>query len=90
MEVRIIVVDDFVHLPQIKVVCLQPPQRLLQLLHRDLAVASVGTHFRHQEHFVAPAAERLAHPFFAPAVVVFPGVERQASIDGFMHDAHRL
>src|ERR1700688_3927919 len=52
----------------------QALQGLLQLLHGDFLISAVGANLAHQENFIAPALQTKSHPFFAPVVVVFPGV----------------
>jgi glyoxylase-like metal-dependent hydrolase (beta-lactamase superfamily II) len=86
---RLIVERDFVDLPEIQVVRAQPPERVLELAHGDLAVAPVRADLRHQERLLATAGEGLAHSLFAHAVVVVPRVveERDARVDGLVHQA---
>jgi len=86
MARRLVVEHHLVDLPQVEVVRLQPLQRLLQLLHRDLAVTPVGADLGHQEDLVAPVVDGFAHPGLALALVVVPGVvqKRDARVDGRM------
>src|SRR4029077_3270818 len=49
MQVRVILVDDFVNLPEVQMVGSQPLQRFLELLHGDLLVAPVCANFGHQK-----------------------------------------
>ena len=67
---------------------LQALQRLVELPQADLLVAAVRADLGHQEDLVAPALEGLAHPLFALAVVVLPGVveEVDAGIDRLVND----
>jgi len=81
-----------VNLPQVEVVGLESPQRLLELPHRDRGVAAVGADLGHEEHAVAAVRNRPAHALFADAVVVLPGVvhERHAGVDRLVHDPNGL
>ena len=51
----IVVVDDFVDLPEIEMIGLQPAQRFFQLLHGDVFAAAVGADLGHEERLVALA-----------------------------------
>jgi hypothetical protein len=84
----IVKVDTLVNLPQVQMVRAQALERFFQLLHRYLFVTPVGTHFGHQEDFVAAALQGAAHPVFAPMIVVFPGIvaEVDPGIHGFVDD----
>jgi hypothetical protein len=81
-----------VDLPEVEVVRPQPPERFLQLPHAGLAVPSVGADLGHQEDLVAPALQRLPHPFLAAAAVVLPGVveESHARVHRFVDEPDRL
>jgi len=87
-SVGIILKNDAVNLPEIEVVGLQPPQRLLELPHRSPGIAAVRADLGHQEHAVATILDRLPHPHLALAVVILPRVveERDAGIDRGVHD----
>ena len=80
----IVVVDDFVDLPEIEMIGLQAAQGFFEHLHGDVFVAAVGADFGHEEGLVAFAFQGDAEFFFADAVVVFPGVveEVDAGVDG--------
>ena len=78
VQVRVVVVDAFMHLPEVEAVGVQPPQRLFELAHRLALAASVRAHLGHQEDAVAPIAYRLAHHHFRTAVVVLPRVVHEA------------
>ena len=82
----VVVEGDAVDLPEVEMVGLQAPQRLLQHLHGQFLAAAVRANLGHQEDFVAPALEAAAHPVFRLAVVVFPAVveERDARVDGLV------
>jgi hypothetical protein len=86
-----VVEDHLVNLPEIETIRAQAPQRIFQLPHRDLAVASVRADLGHEEDAVAAIGDGHAHPLFAQAVVVVPGVveERDAVVDRGVHQAHR-
>ena len=90
MALGVVVVDALVDLPQVQVVGSQPPQRLVELAHRDPRVAAVRADLRHQEHRVAAIGNRASHPLFALAPVIFPGIveEVNAGVYCFVHDAH--
>ena len=79
------------NLPQIQVIGLQPPQRLLQHLHREILIAAVGADLGHQEHAVAPALQRFAHPVFGLAAMIFPAVveEVDPAVDRLVDDPDR-
>jgi len=82
-ELRVVVVDDAVDLPQVEVIGPEPSKRLLEHAEGELAAAPVRADLRHQENLVAPPLERLAQPVLGLAVVVLPAVveERDAGID---------
>jgi hypothetical protein len=89
---RLVVEDHLVDLPEIQVIGLQAAQRLFQLFHGRARVAPVHAGLRHQKDLVAAAGEGLAHPCFAHALVVVPGVvhERDAAVDSGMDEPSRL
>ena len=88
-SVRVVIVDDFVDLPDVQMIRAQSYERLFELAHGDFFIAAVGAELGHQDDFVAAAHERFAHALFAEALMVFPGVveEVDAAIDGFVDDA---
>ena len=88
----IVVVDALVNLPEVEIIGPQPPQRLLELPHRDFRVAAVRADLRHQEDRVAAIVDRATHPLFALAFVIFPGVVEKvdARVDRGVDDPHRL
>ena len=92
VQIGIVVVDDFVNLPQIEMIGLETFQRFFELPHGHLFIAAMRADLGHQKHFVAFAGQRLAHPFLAAMVVVFPGVveEVDAGVDGFVDDLRWL
>jgi hypothetical protein len=81
-----------VDLPEVEVVGLQAPERLLELADRGLAIAAVRADLGHQEDLVAAAAERFAHEGLAASLVVLPRVvhERDAGVHGLLHEADGL
>jgi hypothetical protein len=83
---RVVVEAHVVDLPQVQVVSLQPPQGLVEHLHRQPGAAAVRADLRHQEHLVALAAQRPAEPVLGAAVPVLPAVveERDAGVDGLV------
>jgi hypothetical protein len=89
MPLGVVVVRALVDLPEIQIFGLQASQRLLELAHRRLSVPPVRAHLGHQKHAPAPILDRLAHPHFALAVVVFPRIveEGDAAVDGRVHEA---
>ena len=92
VQVGVVVVDDFVNLPEVEVVGLQSPQRLFELAQRRPSVAPVRADLRHQENFFAPPTERLAHQLLAVAFVVLPRVvhEGEARVNRLVRDADGL
>ncbi len=90
--VGIVVVDDLMKLPEVEMIGTQPPQAVFQVLLGVLggAAAALG----HEEDLVAAIAlrERLAHAFFADAVVIIPGVvkKRDSLIDGPLDEPNTL
>ena len=90
MQVRVVFIDDLVNLPEIQVVCPQPLQRFLELLHCDLFASPVSADLGHQEDFVAPALQGAPHPVLAAVVVVLPGVveESHACVHRLLNYAH--
>ena len=87
--------QDLVHLPEVQVIGLQPPQGILQhgqgLLLGFLPLV-VGADLGHQEHLVALALHGDAHPFLGAPFGVLPGIveEGDAHINGGMDDAGGL
>jgi hypothetical protein len=76
---RIALVRHLMHLPQVEVVGLESPERLLELPHGDLRIAPVGADLGHQEDLFPPSLrERLPHADFAHAVMVFPRIVHEA------------
>src|SRR5579884_4089175 len=75
----------------IEVIGFQAAQRFFELLHGDFFIPAVGAHFGHEHHVVALALERVSDPFFALAVVIFPGVveEVDAGIERAIDDLFR-
>src|SRR5438552_12811020 len=92
VQLRVVLVDDLVDLPEVEMIRSQPRQRVVELTHRDLPVAAVRTHLGHQEDLVAPALQRVPQPLLAPAVVVLPGVveECQARVDRLVDEGDRV
>src|SRR5687768_6678610 len=92
MALGIVVERQLVHRPEIEVVGLQTPQRLLELVHPDLRIAPMRAHLRHEEDPIPAANEGPAHALLALSLVILPGVvhERDAGIDGFMDDPRRV
>jgi hypothetical protein len=78
------------NLPEIEVVGLQSPQRLLQHFGGEPRFATMRTHLCHQKDFVAPALEALPHPIFRFPTMVFPAVveERDPAIHGFLDNSN--
>ena len=76
-KIGIVVVNHFVDLPNVEVIGFQTPQRLFQHLHRYLFVAAMSADLRHQDSFVAAAAERLAKPFFTLPVVILHALSKK-------------
>src|SRR3972149_6308700 len=68
--VGIVVVVDFVELPQIDMVALQPAQAVVKMLLGGLAIPPAI--LRHQEHPITPSDKRVAHQFLAAAIVIIP------------------
>jgi hypothetical protein len=83
---------DFVELPEVQIVGLQPPQAVFQMLLGApvVAVAALG----HEKHLLPAAAvgQCLAHHLFAAPVVIIPSVIKEGHpfVDGFVHDPDRL
>jgi hypothetical protein len=75
-ELRVVVEDDAMDLPDVEVVRTKSAQRLLEHLHGKSPVAAVGAYLGHQDDLVAPPARRQSapQPFLAAAVVVLPAV----------------
>jgi hypothetical protein len=92
VTIGIVVVGAFVHLPQVEMVGLQPPERVFELAHRDLRIPSVGADLGHQEHAIATISDRGAHPDLAFVLVVFPRVveESHARVNRSVHHANAL
>jgi hypothetical protein len=80
-----------VDLPEVQIVRPETPQRVLELPHRDLAVAAVRAYLRHQEHAIAAIRDGLTHARLAQAVAVVPGVveEGDTRINRRVRQAHR-
>src|SRR5207245_10250932 len=57
-QLGIVVVDDAVDLPQVQVIGLQPPQRLLEHLQCELPAPAVCTDLGHQYNLVAASPVR--------------------------------
>ena len=89
---RIVIVDAFVHLPEVEIIRSQPSQRLLELPHRHFRVAPVRADLRHQENRFTTIFDRATHPLFAFAVVIFPGVVQEVDtrIDRGVNNPHRF
>lgn len=89
---RVVVVNAFMHLPQVNVIGFKATQRIFKLFHRNLFVALVCADLRHQEYFVASPDESLAHVLFALTLVVLPSVvhEVDAGVSRFLNDAKRF
>src|SRR5262245_1212090 len=70
----------------------KPAKRLLELTHRHFGVPTVRAGLRHQEHTLSAVRDGPAHPAFAFAVVVLPGVveEVHAGVDRRVDDADCL
>ena len=73
------IVLELVDHPKVEVVGLQPPQRLLEHLHRPLAPPArqrvpVRANLRHQENLVPRPLERMPHPLLRAPAVVVPGI----------------
>ena len=92
MQLRVVVIDDFMDLPEVQLVPLQPLQRPFQLLYRYFLVTTMGAYLGHEEDFVAPSGERAGQPVLGLAGVILPpGVEEVDSIvDGLVDDVHDL
>jgi hypothetical protein len=92
MPFGIVLVRALMDLPQIEVVGVQPSKRLLELALRHVGVSTVRADLRHQEHTLPAVLNGPAHPAFAFAVVVFPGVVKKvhAGVDRRVDDADRL
>src|ERR1700730_2309400 len=73
-QVRVVVIHNFMDLPQVQMIGLQAPQRLFQLIHGDVFTASVRAHLRHHKRLVAFTFQCHSQAFFAHAVMVFPAV----------------
>jgi hypothetical protein len=88
-EVRVVLEDHAVSLPEVEVVGLQAVERLLEHLQSQRPIAAMRANPGHQENLVAFAAKRGAHPAFRLAAVVFPAVVKEgyAAIDGRVRDA---
>src|ERR1051325_5168792 len=73
-------------------VCLQTSERLFELPQRGLLVAAVRADLRHEEDFIPPAFERLAHQLLAAALVILPSVvhEIQPGVNRLVDYAQRL
>ena len=71
---------------------LQPAQRLVEHLHRQIRAAAVGADLGHEEDLVAPALEATAEPVLGAAVPVLPAVVEKgdAGIDGLVDEPDRL
>src|SRR5262245_50230888 len=78
MQLRIVVVNNFVNLPQVKVIGLQTPQRIFELAHRFMTITPVSANLGHQKDLVAPVPDSLAHQLFAASVVILPGVVQKS------------
>src|SRR4051812_32077174 len=72
--VRIIFVDYFVNLPDIKMIGLEAAEGLLKLLHGNLAIPSMRAYFRHHDGTISLAFQRRAKPRLAFALVILPRV----------------
>ncbi len=92
VQIRIVVVDHFVDLPQVEVIGLQPAQRVVQLLERDLFAAAVRADFRHHERAIALSAQRASQALLAHPVVVLPRVVEEVDpvVERFRNDAPGL
>ena len=55
MQVRVVLVDDLVNLPQVQMVGAQSLKGLLQLLHGDVLIPAMRANLAHQENFIAPS-----------------------------------
>ncbi len=93
-ELGVVVVDDPVDLPEVQVICLEPPERLFEHLQGELPAPPVGADLGHQEDLVAPVPECPPEPVLGLAVVVLPAVveERDTGVhclvdepDGVVH-----
>ena len=91
-QLGIVVEGDAVDLPQVEMVGLQPAQRLLEHLQRQVRAAAVRADLGHQEDLVAPALEGPAQPVLGSAVLVLPAVveEGDAGVDGLVDEPDRL
>ena len=71
-------------------VCLQPPQALLQHLRRQRCVAPVSADLGHQKDLVPKAFDSLPQPVFRFATVVFPAAveECDAAVDRAVDDLY--
>jgi hypothetical protein len=87
-KVRIIVEGHAVHLPEIEMIGLQTPKRLLQHEQGKAAIATVRASFCHEKNFVTVAFEARAHPDFSLAAAILPAivVEGDSTVDGLMND----
>ena len=88
----VVVVIDFVELPEVDAIGAQPAQAVLEALERArvVAVAVLG----HEEDLLAPSVhgQGSSHQLLGPSVVVVPGVveERDPLVESRMHEARGL
>src|SRR5207248_2003851 len=90
--VRVVVTQNLVMLNKIDMICLQPSQRLLDLLRSRLLRASVD--LRHQEDLlpIASLGQGIAHARLAAPAVVIPAVVKEvdAAVGGLVHQSNGI
>src|SRR3954470_11960136 len=73
-QLGIVIECDAMNLPEIEMVGLQTPQRLLKHPHCEIFVASVRAYFGHQEDPFPLATQRRTHPVFGFSAMIFPAI----------------
>jgi hypothetical protein len=78
-------------LPQVQMIRLQPPQALVEHLHRQRRIAPMRTNLRHQEDLVATPLKPFAQPVLRLPPVVLPAVveKRDAPVHSAMDNLDR-
>ena len=76
------------NLPEIKMIGLQPVERLLEHPQRKVFVAPMGADLSHQKNLIAFALEGAAQPDFGLSAMILPAVieECDAAVDRSRHN----
>src|SRR5205085_101812 len=91
-QFRVVVKGHGVNLPQVKVVGLEPAQRLLQHFHGEIGTPSVSANLGHEKSLFAAPLQRSTHPVFSAAIPIFPAVvaKSDAGVEGLMNEPNGL